>query len=46
MIERHQRSDLIKKIIDQAFEGRSIPISRRIILSHYLGSMLKGLKEG
>jgi len=46
MIEKHQRSDLVKKIIDQAFEGRSIPISRRIILTHYLNVMLKGLKEG
>ena len=33
-----------QQIIDKAFEGRSIPISRRVILYHYFDSLLKHLK--
>ena len=32
------------KVIERAFEGRSIPISRRVILYHYFDSMLRNLK--
>jgi hypothetical protein len=36
-------SEEAKKVIDQIFEGRSIPISRRVILYHYVDSVLRNL---
>jgi len=34
----------VGRIVDQVFEGRSIPISRRVILSHYIASVLSQAK--
>ena len=33
-----------KKIIDKVFDGKSIPISRRVILQHYFATVLKNLQ--
>eukprot|EP00347_Sterkiella_histriomuscorum_P008237 403345856 len=33
------------QLIDQVFEGKSIPISRRIILYHYFDQMLKAMSK-
>ena len=44
LIEREPVSIDIAKIVDQVFEGRSIPISRRVILSHYIASVLSQAK--
>ena len=38
-------SPQVRLMIDRAFEGRSIPISRRVILSHYFDKVVKSLKE-
>lgn len=35
-----------RKLIDQVFEGRSVPISRRVILYHYLDSVLRNVPNG
>ena len=32
-------------MIESAFEGRSVPISRRLILYHYLDAVYKNLKS-
>lgn len=36
-------SQSVKKIIDHAFEGRSVPISRRVVLQHYFEKVIKNL---
>ena len=33
-----------RRIIDNAFEGRSVPIARRVILYHYFDSLINKLK--
>jgi hypothetical protein len=35
----------VRAIIDKALEGRSIPISRRVILYHYFDKVVHSLKE-
>jgi hypothetical protein len=35
----------VRAIIDKALEGRSIPISRRVILYHYFDKVVQSLKE-
>lgn len=35
----------VRGIIDKALEGRSIPISRRVILYHYFDKVVGTLKE-
>ena len=35
----------VRAIIDKALEGRSIPISRRVILYHYFDKVVHSLKD-
>ena len=43
MVERPASAESLK-IIDQAFEGRSVPIARRVILYHYFDTLINRLK--
>ena len=36
-------SEESRKIIDSTFEGRSIPIARRVVLYHYFDAIIKNL---
>ncbi len=44
MIEKPS-NPTVRSIIDKALEGRSIPISRRVILYHYFDKVIKSLKD-
>lgn len=43
MVDRPANAESLK-IIDQAFEGRSVPIARRVILYHYFDNLINRLK--
>lgn len=43
MVDKNTSTEA-KSIIDSIFEGKSIPISRRVILYHYFDSVLQNLK--
>ncbi|CDW85989.1 UNKNOWN [Stylonychia lemnae] len=43
MVDKNVSGDS-QKIIDQVFNGKSIPISRRVILYHYFASIIKNLQ--
>jgi hypothetical protein len=38
-------SDSTKQIVDNVFEGKSIPIARRVILYHYFDAFLKNVNN-
>jgi hypothetical protein len=42
MIDRNY-SPHTRSLLDQVFEGRSIPVARRVILYHYFDSILSNL---
>ena len=44
MVSEPKVSPEVMQLVDQAFEGRSIPISRRVVLGHYVASVLNQSK--
>lgn len=36
-------SQQARTLIDQVFEGKSLPISRRVLLYHYMDSVIKNI---
>jgi len=44
MVEKNY-SPHTRSLIDQIFEGKSLPISRRVVLYHYFDSIIKNLQS-
>ena len=44
MVDKSYYTSDAKQVIDKVFDGKSIPISRRVILYHYFDAVLKNLR--